>query len=98
MSGRDHETRERLLRTAERLFAERGFRKITVREICRSAKANVAAVNYHFGSKLGLYREVLQGAVDAVQATTEAARKAGADAAPEERIRQFVQIFMRRLL
>ncbi len=56
----DHETRQRLLTAAERLFADRGFKKVTVREICLAARANVAAVNYHFGDKLGLYREVLQ--------------------------------------
>ena len=41
----DRETRFRVLQAAERLFAERGFKKVTVREICRAAKANVAAVN-----------------------------------------------------
>ena len=57
---RDAATRARLLAAAERLFADRGFKKVTVREICRAARANVAAINYHFGDKLGLYREVLQ--------------------------------------
>jgi len=56
----DLETRDRVLKAAERLFAERGFKKVTVRDICRAARANVAAVNYHFGDKQGLYREVLQ--------------------------------------
>ena len=57
----DPRTRARLLKAAEQLFAERGFRKVTVREICHAAKANVAAVNYHFGDKLGLYREAAFG-------------------------------------
>ena len=56
MQGQDRETRERLLSTAERLFAERGFSKVTIREICKSARANVAAVNYHFNGKKGLYQ------------------------------------------
>ena len=55
----DRETRARLLEEARRLFAAQGFRRVTVREICRAANANVAAINYHFGDKLGLYREVL---------------------------------------
>ena len=59
----DAETRERLIEAGERLFAQQGFKRVTVREICRAARANVAAVNYHFGDKLGLYREVLQGAI-----------------------------------
>lgn len=47
----DAGTRERLLDAAARTFADRGFRAATVREICRRAGANVAAINYHFGSK-----------------------------------------------
>ena len=46
MQGHDKETRERLLSTAERLFAERGFSKVTIREICKSARANVAALSW----------------------------------------------------
>jgi AcrR family transcriptional regulator len=94
----DLETRERLLTTAERLFSERGFKKVTVREICRAARANVAAVNYHFGDKLGLYREVLQSAIDVMRATTDAAREAGEGQPAEERLRRFIAVFVHRLL
>jgi len=50
-------TRERLLDTAERLFAERGFAATSVRDITAAAECNLAAVNYHFGGKSNLYRE-----------------------------------------
>lgn len=53
------ETRRRLLDAASDVFAEQGFEKATVREICERAKANVAAVNYHFRSKRELYARVL---------------------------------------
>jgi AcrR family transcriptional regulator len=53
------QTRARLLETARVVFAEYGFQGATVREICRRAEANVAAVNYHFGSKDGLLAEAL---------------------------------------
>ena len=36
----DRETRQRLLESAERLFAARGFKQVTVRDICREARAN----------------------------------------------------------
>jgi TetR/AcrR family transcriptional regulator, regulator of cefoperazone and chloramphenicol sensitivity len=98
MSGRDRETRDRLLRTAARQFAERGFRKVTVRDICRAARANVAAVNYHFGDKLGLYREVLQLAIDVLQSTTDAARAASAGCPADEQLRRYIQVLLRRLL
>jgi TetR/AcrR family transcriptional regulator, regulator of cefoperazone and chloramphenicol sensitivity len=94
----DRETRSRLLKSAERLFAERGFRKVTVREICRTARANVAAINYHFGDKLGLYREVLQSAVERMRATNDAARMAGEGQSAEERLRRSIIIFVSRIL
>ena len=54
------ETRRQLLEAAGAVFAEVGFRDATVREICKRAGANVAAVNYHFGDKETLYLEVLR--------------------------------------
>lgn len=53
------DTRNALLDTAEILFAERGIGNTTVRMITARAKANVAAVNFHFGSLESLQREVL---------------------------------------
>src|SRR5688500_20384695 len=52
------QTRERLLDAAEKLFAEQGFHSASVRDITREAKCNIASVNYHFGGKSNLYREV----------------------------------------
>jgi AcrR family transcriptional regulator len=53
-------TRDKLLDVAGRIFADRGYRAATIRQICVAADANVAAVNYHFGDKLGLYTEVVR--------------------------------------
>lgn len=97
-SSHDTETRERLLRAALRLFGERGFKHVTVREICRVARANVAAINYHFGDKLGLYREIVQSAIDHIRATNEAARRAGEGGSPEEKLRKYIVIFNQRLM
>jgi AcrR family transcriptional regulator len=95
---RDRETRDRLLKAAAQLFADRGFKKVTVRDICRAAKANVASVNYHFGGKSGLYREVLQLAIDTMRATTDAARRAGEGLPVDERLRQYINVSMCRVM
>jgi AcrR family transcriptional regulator len=60
-------TRAKLLEVAGPIFADRGYQATMIREICAGAGANVAAVNYHFGDKLGLYTEVLQQSVRAAQ-------------------------------
>ena len=51
------ETRRRVLDVASRLFAEKGYRGATIALISKIAQVNIAAVNYHFGSKENLYQE-----------------------------------------
>ena len=98
MSLKDQETHVRVLKVASRLFAADGFEKVTVRQICRAADANVAAVNYHFGDKLGLYREVLGTAIETMRGTTDAARYAAApDGTAEEKLRAYIKVFVERV-
>ncbi|MFG1499898.1 helix-turn-helix domain-containing protein [Halobacteriovorax sp. XZX-3] len=52
-------TRDLILATASRLFADRGYDNTSIRDIAKEADANVSAINYHFKSKAGLYAEVL---------------------------------------
>jgi AcrR family transcriptional regulator len=54
------DTKERILATAERLFADRGFAETPLRAVTTAAGVNIAAVNYHFGSKEGLQRAVVR--------------------------------------
>ena len=53
-------TKERILSKAEILFARKGYHGVSVREITATAKCNMAAVNYHFGSKEKLYAEMFR--------------------------------------
>ena len=75
----DAETRDRVLRAATELFAERGFHGTKVRDIAARAGANVAAGHYHFGSKRDLYVEVLRACFAEVRATLE---RSGVQPAP----------------
>ena len=59
------ETRQRLLEAGIRLFAEHGFRGVSVRDLCSQAEVNIAAINYHFGGKQGLYQAIFEATLDA---------------------------------
>jgi AcrR family transcriptional regulator len=54
------ETRQSVLEAAEKLFAERGIEGVSIRDITQAANVNLAAINYHFGSKQALTAEVFK--------------------------------------
>lgn len=91
-------TRQRLLEAAGEVFAEQGFRQATVRDICARAGANVAAVNYHFGDKEGLYAQVLGYAHGCAIAKYPPNLGLAADAPAQERLYAFVLSFLQRLM
>lgn len=61
-------TKERILTTAEALFAQRGFDGASLRQLTATAGVNLAAVNYHFGSKDRLVEEVFRRRLDTLNA------------------------------
>jgi TetR/AcrR family transcriptional regulator, regulator of cefoperazone and chloramphenicol sensitivity len=95
---RQLDTRQRLLDAAGEVFAEHGFRRATVREICRKANANIAAVNYHFGDKDRLYMEVLREAQRVAHAKYPVMLGLSPDAPAEQRLHAFVRSSLLRLL
>jgi TetR/AcrR family transcriptional regulator, regulator of cefoperazone and chloramphenicol sensitivity len=94
----EHETRERLITAAARLFAEQGFERVTVREICRAAGANVAAVNYHFGDKLGLYTAVVKSAIAEMRTARDTVIGAAERTRPEDKLRTYIRAYIERVL
>lgn len=76
------ETRERILDAAERCFGEAGYAATTLRDVTTAAEANVAAVNYHFESKEGLFRAVIQRVLDDMSRRRQAEIEAVTAASP----------------
>jgi TetR/AcrR family transcriptional regulator, regulator of cefoperazone and chloramphenicol sensitivity len=93
----DDATRHQLLEAAATVFAEAGFRDATVREICRRAGANIAAVNYHFGDKEKLYAEVLRYSHGKTLEKHPLLLDVATDAPPEKKLRAFVQSLLLRI-
>jgi TetR/AcrR family transcriptional regulator, regulator of cefoperazone and chloramphenicol sensitivity len=93
-----HQTRQRLLEVAGEVFAEYGYRAATIREICRRAGANVAAVNYHFRDKDGLYAKCLTYWLAEAMKKYPPDMGVTPDSAPELRLRAFVRSFVFRIL
>ena len=91
-------TRTQLLAAAAEIFAERGFRNATVREICRHANANVAAISYHFGDKNALYAAVLRETAPVPAGGPHAPDSQATRRLPaEKRFRRFIHEFLQRM-
>ena len=91
------ETQQRLLAAAAEVFAERGFWEATHAEICEKAKANIAAMNYHFGSKEQLYVEAWRHAFERAVASHPPDGGVRPDAPLTERLHGRILAFMERM-
>lgn len=84
-------TRRRLLDTAAQLFAERAYRDVAIRDICERACTNIAAVNYHFGSKQKLHRAAIDHARErALQQMAAQPAQSGAQT-PADKLRKHLR-------
>ncbi len=92
------ESSRKLLSAASEVFAERGYRKTTIAEICRRAGSNVASINYYFGSKDELYVEVWKNAFKEALRAYPADGGVGAEASAEERLGAMVNSALHRIL
>lgn len=90
-------TRERILGVAETLFARHGFAGASLRQVTAAAKVNLAAVNYHFGSKESLIEEVFRRRLDELNRHRLAAL-ALVEAKPGYRLEDVLEAFIRPAL
>jgi len=90
-------TRERILMEAGPIFAEKGFRATTIREISDHANVNVASINYYFGDKRKLYHQTV---VLAREMRVEQVPEPNWDATttPDQQLLDFITLILRRLV
>ena len=84
MAGVQFSTKDRILGAAEELFAQHGFAGTSLREVTSRADVNIAAVNYHFGSKENLVNEVFRRRMDDMSRERLAALQRAVGAHPGE--------------
>jgi AcrR family transcriptional regulator len=94
----DQATRRRLIDVGTRQFAAHGYKHVTIRAICEEARANVAAVNYHFRDKMGLYCEVLDSAFAIARDTTARAMREGEGQSAEGKLRTYIRVHSEGIL
>jgi len=95
---RNLQMRRGLLEAAGEVFAEKGFAKATVREICERAGANVAAINYYFRDKEGLYREAIKYWSEISRQKYPSDLGLNAEPTAEQRLVAFIRSFLFRIL
>ncbi|MGH7591944.1 MAG: CerR family C-terminal domain-containing protein [Gemmatimonadales bacterium] len=93
----DGDTRQRIFDEARELFADFGFDHVTVRDICQEAGANLAAVSYHFGDKLGLYLEVVRAAAEHMKTGNQGVMVTEGTGAAE-RLSHYIRTYVPRLV
>ena len=96
----ERDTRSRILDVAEELFGQQGLDRVSIRDITRIAKVNLAAINYHFGSKEDLIAAVFERRVVPVNevriATLDALEKAAGKRGPS--LEDILEAFVRPAL
>ncbi|MEQ9207243.1 MAG: CerR family C-terminal domain-containing protein [Phycisphaerales bacterium] len=97
-SSDEIDTKERILRVAMKLFSLKGYRGTSVASICEQAQVNVAAVNYHFHSKLELYIQIWKVALERDSQSNPHDGGVPADAPAEERLRGRVRSLVKRFV
>ncbi len=91
-------TKKRIMNAAGEIFGQDGFKAATIRKIATAAQANVAAINYHFRDKQGLYLAVLEDTFSKGFQRFPADGETDNDKGPEQRLRTFIHKMFYRFL
>ena len=91
------ETKALIIDCAGSLIAKYGYAKVTSKSICEKAKVNMAAINYHFGSRAGLYVAVLKEIHDFLINVDELNKLYLSDLSPKEKVEIFIDLFVKSL-
>jgi len=89
------DTRSRILDTAEELFSEQGFDRVSIRDITKKARVNLAAINYHFGSKEDLIAAIFEREFVPVNEARLAALGAVQSGKKDPRLEDILEAFIR---
>ena len=90
-------TKDRILAAAGDIFGKMGFKDATIRRIAQAAEVNIAAINYHFRDKEGLYGAVLEDVFRTGFSRFPATMDLPADADPSQRLRAIIRAMFYRL-
>ncbi len=90
------DTKNRLIEAAGELFAEKGFKGTTVRDICKRAEANLVAVNYHFKGKDHLFEEVVRHVIETEWSKYPVDYGISEAETSEDKLRVFIRSFLLR--
>ncbi|MBX2943417.1 MAG: TetR/AcrR family transcriptional regulator [Cyclobacteriaceae bacterium] len=88
-------TKVKILAAAKELFEEKGFDRTTVREVATKAEANVALINYHFGSKENLLASIVKEMTDQTRLRLTDISNTTSD--PIQKLNQVIDLYVERL-
>lgn len=87
-----------IIDVAARLFTERGYAAVTLKDIVKAARVNGASVNYHFGDKRNLYRKVIEQSLKNREQAVPLDGELDGTLPASERLRAFIHALMTQLL
>ncbi|HXW37618.1 MAG TPA: TetR/AcrR family transcriptional regulator [Nitrososphaerales archaeon] len=87
------ETSERILQAASKLFAERGYSNVSIRDVCREGGTTAPVIYYYFGNKRGLF-EAVTGKSLTMRGFIEKLERAAEQKSPERGLESFVRTYL----